>query len=85
MSFSSTIYSFSLKEAKPEKGNYKITVSAKLDKPDPRVVPYIASTVNIKVMCMAGIDYIDIGTADADQTTQPKLERFDKYFQTFIP
>lgn len=62
-------------EAKPEKGIYKVTISATLDKPDSRIVGNIASTVNIKVMCAAGIDFVDVGTADADQTTQPKLER----------
>lgn len=70
-----SVYTFNLMESKPEKGTYKVTISATLDKPDSRVGGSIGSIVNIKVMCTPGIDHVDVGTADADQTTQPKLER----------
>lgn len=48
---------------KPERGFYKISVSA----------GSVSNTVTIKVLSEVAVDYLEVGTADADQTTQPKL------------
>lgn len=47
----------------PEPGFYKIALSA----------GSVANAVTIKVLAEVKVDYLEIGTADADQTTQPKL------------
>lgn len=52
-------------EMKPERGFYKISVTA----------GSVTNTVTVKVLCDVMVDYMEIGTADADQTTQPKLTR----------
>lgn len=62
-------------DSKPDKGMYKLAISASLKTPDTRIVQNIGSTIMLKVMCTGGIDFADIGTTDADQTTLPKLER----------
>lgn len=73
--FFSTMFTFNIMDVKPEKGMYKLQISASLKSPDPRVISNIGATMAVKVMCTAAIDFIDIGTADADQTTLPKMER----------
>ncbi|KAK6618090.1 hypothetical protein RUM44_002532 [Polyplax serrata] len=70
-----TMFTFNIMDVKPEKGMYKLQISASLKSPDPRVISNIGATMAVKVMCTAAIDFIDIGTADADQTTLPKMER----------
>lgn len=52
-------------ETKPERGFYKISVTA----------GSVTNTVVVKVLCEVVVDHMEIGTADADQTTQPKLTR----------
>lgn len=52
-------------DAKPERGFYKVSISA----------GSISNTVTVKVLSEAVVDYLEIGTADADQTMQPKLVR----------
>ncbi|XP_046989739.1 dolichyl-diphosphooligosaccharide--protein glycosyltransferase subunit 2 [Schistocerca americana] len=70
-----TMYSLNLMEVKPERGLYKLTVSAALAKPDPRLVGNVGASLTIKVMCAVAVENVEIGTADADQTTQPKLTK----------
>ncbi|KOC70802.1 Dolichyl-diphosphooligosaccharide--protein glycosyltransferase subunit 2 [Habropoda laboriosa] len=60
-----TLYTMNLMEMKPERGFYKISVTA----------GSVTNTVRVKVLCEVVVDHMEIGTADADQTTQPKLER----------
>ncbi|XP_076637139.1 oligosaccharide transferase delta subunit [Colletes latitarsis] len=60
-----TLYTLNLMEAKPERGFYKISVAA----------GSTTNTVTVKVLCQVVVDYLEIGTGDADQTTQPKLSR----------
>lgn len=50
-------------DIKPQRGFYKIQVSA----------GSVANTVTVKVLSEVKVDYLEIGTGDADQTTQPKL------------
>lgn len=47
----------------PEPGFYNVVVSAN----------QVSNTVTIKVLAEVKVDFLEIGTADADQTTQPKL------------
>ena len=54
-----------LMDIKPERGFYKISVSA----------GSVSNTVMIKVLSEVAVDFLEVGTADADQTTQPKLLR----------
>ena len=60
-----TLFALNLMEKKPERGFYKISVAA----------GSVTNTVTVKVLCEVVVDYLEIGTADADQTTQPKLTR----------
>lgn len=71
----STVFNLNLLESKPDRGQYKLTVSASVDKPDPRIPAAVSSTVTVKVLCEAVVDFLDIGVVDADQTTQGKLTR----------
>lgn len=60
-----TLFTMNFMDVKPERGFYKISISA-------------GSTTNlitVKVLSEVVVDYLEIGTADADQTMQPKLVR----------
>ncbi|XP_075229650.1 oligosaccharide transferase delta subunit isoform X2 [Lycorma delicatula] len=70
-----TIYAVNLMEVKPEPGLYKVSVNALPSKTDARLVGNVGVTLLVKVMCSVAIDSIEVGVADADQTTQPKFER----------
>ncbi|KAJ9584791.1 hypothetical protein L9F63_020879, partial [Diploptera punctata] len=70
-----TVYSVNLMETKPERGFYKLSVSAALAKPDPRLVGNVGASLTVKVMCAVGVENVEIGTVDADQTTQAKLSK----------
>lgn len=50
----------------PEPGFYKVAVAA----------GPVTNTVTIKVLTEVKVDYLEVGTADADQTTQPKLVKY---------
>lgn len=73
--FCSTLYAVNLMEAKPEPGLYKLSVNAVPVKPDPRWVGNIGVVLSLKVMCAAVVESFEIGTGDADQSTQPKFEK----------
>lgn len=60
-----TLFTMNIMDTKPERGFYKISVAAGT----------VMSTIVVKVLCDVSIDHMEIGTADADQTTQPKLTR----------
>ncbi|XP_017875714.1 dolichyl-diphosphooligosaccharide--protein glycosyltransferase subunit 2 [Ceratina calcarata] len=60
-----TLFTLNFMETKPERGFYKITVTA----------GSVTNTVTVKVLSEVVVDHLEIGTADADQTTQPKLTR----------
>jgi hypothetical protein len=62
-------------ETKPERGLYKLSVSAALAKPDPRLVGNVGASLTVKVMCAVAVESVEIGTVDADQTTQAKLAK----------
>jgi len=50
---------------KPDRGFYKISITA----------ASVTNMITVKVLSEATLDYLEIGTGDADQTTQPKLTR----------
>lgn len=60
-----TLFTLNLMETKPERGFYKISVTA----------GSVTNTITVKVLCEVVVDHLEIGTGDADQTTQPKLIR----------
>ncbi|CAL7942794.1 unnamed protein product [Xylocopa violacea] len=69
-----TLFAMNFMEMKPERGFYKISITA----------GSVTNTVTVKVLSDVVVDYMEIGTADADQTTQPKLTRVifpDKWSQ----
>ncbi|KDQ71487.1 dolichyl-diphosphooligosaccharide--protein glycosyltransferase subunit 2 [Zootermopsis nevadensis] len=70
-----TVYSVNIMETKPERGLYKLSVSAALAKPDPRLVGNVGASLTVKVMCAIGVENVEVGTVDADQTTQAKLAK----------
>lgn len=70
-----TVYTVNLMEVKPERGLYKLSVSAALAKPDPRLVGNVGASLTVKVMCSVSVENVEVGTADADQTTQAKLTK----------
>ncbi|XP_011308202.1 dolichyl-diphosphooligosaccharide--protein glycosyltransferase subunit 2 [Fopius arisanus] len=58
-----TLFTMNFMDIKPQRGFYKIQVSA----------GSVSNTVTVKVLSEVKVDYLEIGTGDADQTTQPKL------------
>ncbi|XP_046817053.1 dolichyl-diphosphooligosaccharide--protein glycosyltransferase subunit 2 [Vespa crabro] len=60
-----TLFIMDFMKAKPDRGFYKISVSA----------ASVTSTIKVKVLSEVVVDYLEMGTGDADQTTQPKLAR----------
>ncbi|EZA55944.1 dolichyl-diphosphooligosaccharide--protein glycosyltransferase subunit 2 [Ooceraea biroi] len=60
-----TLFTMNLMNVKPDRGFYKISITAAT----------VTNTITVKVLSEATLDYLEIGTGDADQTTQPKLTR----------
>lgn len=60
-----TLFMMNLMNVKPDRGFYKISITA----------ASVTNTITVKVLSEALLDYLEIGTGDADQTTQPKLTR----------
>ncbi|CAG2055222.1 unnamed protein product [Timema podura] len=70
-----SLYTVNLMVTKPERGFYKLTVSAAVPKPDPRLVGNIGASLAVKVLSSVAVENVEVGTADADQTTQAKLAK----------
>lgn len=70
-----TVFALNVFEEKPAPGQYSLTVSAALNQADSRIPSNVVTTVTIKAMCAVTITSFEIGTADADQTTQPKMHK----------
>lgn len=70
-----TVFALNVFEEKPAPGLYSLSVSVNMNQADPRIPSNIATTVPIKSMCDVTINSFEIGTADADQTTQPRLQK----------
>ncbi|XP_072754556.1 dolichyl-diphosphooligosaccharide--protein glycosyltransferase subunit 2 [Anoplolepis gracilipes] len=60
-----TLFTVNLMNVKPDRGFYKISITA----------ASVTNTITVKVLSETILDYLEIGTGDADQTTQPKLTR----------
>jgi len=70
-----TLYALNIFEEKPGPGLYSIAVKVTLTNPDPRIASNIVVTLPAKVMCRVAVTDLEIGTVDADQTTQAKLHK----------
>nr|CAD7450391.1 unnamed protein product [Timema bartmani] len=70
-----SLYTVNLMVTKPERGFYKLTVSAAVPKPDPRLVGNIGASLAVKVLSSVAVENVEVGTTDADQTTQAKLAK----------
>lgn len=66
MSIYRTLFTMNLMNVKPDRGFYKISITA----------ASVTNTITVKVLSEAILDYLEIGTGDADQTTQPKLTKY---------
>jgi len=64
-----------MKEGRPERGRYKVTVSASLTKSDARFPATADAVFYINTLTTALVDFVDVGIVDADQATQGKLSR----------
>ncbi|XP_029170574.1 dolichyl-diphosphooligosaccharide--protein glycosyltransferase subunit 2 [Nylanderia fulva] len=62
-----TLFTVNLMNVKPDRGFYKISITA----------ASVTNTITVKVLSEAILDYLEIGTGDADQTTQPKLTKIN--------
>ncbi|KYQ60019.1 Dolichyl-diphosphooligosaccharide--protein glycosyltransferase subunit 2, partial [Trachymyrmex zeteki] len=62
-----TLFTMNLMNVKPDRGFYKILITA----------ASVKNTITVKILSEAILDYLEIGTGDADQTTQPKLTRIN--------
>lgn len=71
-----TVFTLDLTEGRPERGQYKVTVSATLERPQTRIPSAANAVFTVHVLTNAVIDFVDIGSVDADQTTQGKLVRY---------
>ncbi|CAD6226330.1 GSCOCG00011876001-RA-CDS [Cotesia congregata] len=58
-----TIFTMNFMNIKPHRGFYKVAIQA----------GSVSTTVTVKVLSEVKLDYLEIGTGDADQTTQSKL------------
>ncbi|KAL6440134.1 hypothetical protein ACFW04_003029 [Cataglyphis niger] len=65
-----TLFTMNLMNMKPDRGFYKISITA----------ASVTNTITVKVLSEAILDYLEIGTGDADQTTQPKLAKVNTEF-----
>lgn len=63
-----------LMNAKPDRGFYKISITA----------ASVTNSITVKVLSETILDYLEIGTGDADQTTQPKLTRYLRNNISFV-
>ncbi|XP_020293831.1 dolichyl-diphosphooligosaccharide--protein glycosyltransferase subunit 2 isoform X2 [Pseudomyrmex gracilis] len=62
-----TLFTMDLMNVKPDRGFYKISITG----------ASVTNTITVKVLSEAILDYLEIGTGDADQTTQPKLTKIN--------
>lgn len=62
-----TLFTVNFMNVKPDRGFYKISITA----------VSVTNTITVKVLSEAILDYLEIGTGDADQTTQPKLTKIN--------
>ena len=58
---------------KPDRGFYQLVVSAGAS--DSRLVGHAAAQLTFKVLTAIDIEHVEFGTADADQSTAPTLQK----------
>ncbi|XP_023235921.1 dolichyl-diphosphooligosaccharide--protein glycosyltransferase subunit 2-like isoform X2 [Centruroides sculpturatus] len=81
-----THYVLNFLEKKPLRGFYKISLSAVPSKPDQRLIGNVGVLIHVKVMTEVGIENIEIGLVDRDQTTAAKTTKveFNKQLATSL-
>ena len=69
-------FELDLMSTKPGKGVYRVALTASASStPDARLVGNAGAVVEVKVLSRIDIEEAEIGTADSDQSTAPKLKR----------
>ncbi|XP_059484421.1 dolichyl-diphosphooligosaccharide--protein glycosyltransferase subunit 2 [Neocloeon triangulifer] len=71
----STLYTLDLSSAKGKRGFYNLIFSVKPNKPDERLVGLTGAQVQVKMLGEVLVEVAELGTADADQTTAPKMNK----------
>ena len=68
-----SLYEVDVMKAKPGKGFYELTVTAEPPKADDRLAGNVGAVLVVKALGAVTVQGAEIGVADADQTTAPKL------------
>jgi len=68
-----SLYEIDLMAVKPGKGFYELTLTAQPSKANDRLAGNEAAMLLVKVLGSIDVGKVDIGVADADQSTAPKL------------
>ena len=68
-----SLYEVDLMAVKPGKGFYELTLTAQPSKANDRLAGNEAAMLLVKVLGSIDVGKVDIGVADADQSTAPKL------------
>ncbi|KAI0208719.1 Dolichyl-diphosphooligosaccharide--protein glycosyltransferase subunit 2 [Lamellibrachia satsuma] len=77
-SLDSALYELDFLEAKPACGFYAITVSVSPQTKDLRLIGTSGSEVRVKVTTKVSIENVELGVADKDQTTAPRMTRLQQ-------
>lgn len=72
----STLYTLDLSGAKQKHGFYNLVLSVKPNKPDDKLVGLTGAKIQVKILGEVSVDIAELGTADADQTTAPKMNKY---------
>ncbi|XP_062570378.1 dolichyl-diphosphooligosaccharide--protein glycosyltransferase subunit 2-like [Saccostrea cucullata] len=71
----SSTYELNFMQAKPVRGFYKLTISAKPSKEDKKLLGLTGAQVEVKVTTQVSIENAEIGIADRDQTTAARTTK----------
>jgi oligosaccharyltransferase complex subunit delta (ribophorin II) len=74
-SLDSALYELDFLEAKPACGFYAITVSVSPQTKDSRLIGTSGAEVRVKVTTKVSIENVELGVADKDQSTAPRMTR----------
>lgn len=74
-SLSDTMYESDMMKAKPGKGFYELTINAIPAKADARLVGNEGAVLLVKALGTIAIEGVEVGVADADQSTAPKTTK----------
>jgi oligosaccharyltransferase complex subunit delta (ribophorin II) len=83
--FSSTLYTLDMSGAKQKRGFYNLVLSIKPTKRDDKLVGLTGAKIQVKILGEVSVDVAELGTADADQTTAPKMNKYEPSFVKLQP